>query len=750
MKILVHLWELILFLVILVGPFPACLSILLIGNKQQERSFAHFFCLVLTIWSLIQVSLCLVLGAFHTLRLHTVISLEILLFLVCLLGLWKLQVLPFKAALRKALNFDFKASKLELLMLGALALVGLFLLKALTTQPNTDYDSLWFHLPAIARWYQAGSLTLLDPAGNWIFEHPDAKFYPYNWHLLSVLFVMPFQEDFLVILPSLIAWVLLGSSIYLVSIEFGATQLNSIAGAALVLTTPMLLTHVNTVRADLPLAAFFIVGLFLAVSYHRSRCPLYLGLFLASLGMLTGIKTPGIIYGLLLTVMLTLLELKLHLGHRDGSAFKTQSRLLVSCVTIGAVTCLFLGSFWYIRNFSELQNQLASLFAIKVASIDASMLPGASFDSLFQGISKLQKTTLTDQFDPTNLSHWRTLGIQVVARLQLPFLALLLQAMLLPIALMRNQNKIKRTTLIFLSALLFLTAFLYWNTPYSSGTSGYYSSQLSPLLGNNMRYGYPFLGMLGVVAAVTATAFSLSGRLITAIVVVSSILGVISASIFDLAARQNFTGNRIIWGGKLIDDAGLASNTVTNYLSKLLEHSLSSLASSLLILAGLLAVLVPLAMITNAKTSLSRKQFFCNGKMLLIFLLLCLGILTTITWSARAERDLQRAEIYQGLYAFLDQSVKSEKLAYFSSFRSYLFYGTALNRQVLHVPLLGADQSAQWLSHLRENQIGFVAAGPGIKAPTEAALLQLVKDENVMSPVFGHDVRNEPVFYRLR
>ncbi|MBF2080508.1 MAG: hypothetical protein IGR76_18810, partial [Synechococcales cyanobacterium T60_A2020_003] len=89
---------------------------------------------------------------------------------------------------KTGLNVAFR--KTELLLSNAGILVALFLIWELSTKAVIDFDSLWFHLPAIAHWYQSASLTLLDSTGRLIFEHPDAAGYPYNWHLLSLPFVL--------------------------------------------------------------------------------------------------------------------------------------------------------------------------------------------------------------------------------------------------------------------------------------------------------------------------------------------------------------------------------------------------------------------------------------------------------------------------------------------------------------------------------------------------------------------------------
>lgn len=750
MLIVHHLWELVLGLVILVGPLPLCLCLVLVNQKQSNNcSFPHRLLVALTGWSVIQVCLGLILGSLHSLTLKAVLGLEIILLTVSSLLFFYLKTTSYRIRLQEFFKLKPSLKRLELFILGSLAFSGLILLEKIATEPITNYDALWFHLPAIARWYQTGSLTLLDPADHWIFEHQDAKLYPYNWHIISTLFILPFGEDFLVAFPHLIAWALLGLSIYLMSVHLGASRLHGMAASSLVLTVPLLANSVNAMQVDLPLAAFFTISLYLAFSYHKSRSSAELALFLASLGMLAGIKTPGIIYAALLGGSLAGLELKDILVNKSSQPLQLKfSSLLNPLVLWGIVSLFFLGSFWYIRDFIEVKNYVAEMADIQVASANLTAVDSG----LFNKLSGIQKSTLTHQFKLTNLEHWKILGAQMICRLQIPFLALLGQTIILPLAFIKSKNKVNKKQLITTIVLVITLGFLYWNTPYSSGSPGEIQGEITPLLGFNFRYGFPFLSVLGIGAAVSATALQTSKYLTVVTVLISSVSGMIGSNLFDTFRKESFTGQKIIWGGGLIDlfkkDPGEAWAT----LLQILGPHLPDLFSEAAIYLGFFVILRCLLLVSiNSPVFLKKLQIIIQKSQRLIGIF-CIVLLVSATWVAREKRDINRTKYYSGIYEYIETAtVPNEKIAYFSSPRNYLFYGKHLDRQVLCVPLKPREIS-QWLSKIRQTQVNLVGVGPTKTADEKLkkALSSLTGPSEPLRLVFGHDVNNSTVFYRLR
>ena len=87
----------------------------------------------------------------------------------------------------------------SLVIVAAIAVLGVDLGLRLVTEPLADRDSLGYHLPALARWVQAGGLVPLDRVDQ-------VARYPYTWELVAALPVLAVGQDLLVAVPSLIAW----------------------------------------------------------------------------------------------------------------------------------------------------------------------------------------------------------------------------------------------------------------------------------------------------------------------------------------------------------------------------------------------------------------------------------------------------------------------------------------------------------------------------------------------------------------
>ena len=776
-----HLWELILFLIIAVGPIPLSLSLAFENqNENSNYSFPHFLLILLTGWSIVQVCTGLILGSADRLNISAVIIAEIM---ICAIG----SILIYTKN-RRAFRFSQwqipqlkQPSLSEFLIIFAAAFAGFVLCETLATKPTTNYDSLWFHLPAIVRWYQTHSFTLLDAAGNWIFEHEQARVYPYNWHVLSALCILPFREDFLAAFPLLIAWVLEGTAVYLLSLKFGSTRIYAMGAASLVLTVPMMLNQVNTIHPDLPLAAIFTVGLYLGLSYHSSRSLSELSLFLASTGMLAGIKITGLVYAVSLLGGFAILEIKRFALNKNSIVANFRIRHFLKPVLLcGIACCLLLGGFWYARNLLHVNYPVGDGGEIKVPLQPVPLpspvpsptppvqqptptlpplptppvqqptprIPAPPASPLF----KIWQSTLAAQFNPSNISHWQTLGLQIMIRLQLPFLAIALQVLAAPLALIQAKNRTINQNNVILTVVLISTGILYLITPYTSGTAGEAIGQLSPLLGFNLRYGFPFLSLLGIAAAATATKLKTPSQVVAAVVLVSSISGIISSTIFDIIRNASFTGNSIVWGSWLIDRFKSNLGEAINLVIKILAPNFKNLGIYPLLYIGLLLLAwifskhnPSLIWLKNLLATLKKTSY-------IMIISACIALIVSASWVAREKRDVARAELYRGIYEYIDKNtVSNERIGFFLSSRSYLFYGKNLDRQVLYVPFR-ADRLPAWIDNLRKNKISTVAFGPLTETDeyTRKALSWLTSAQGPLEPVFGKDFNTESVLYRLK
>jgi hypothetical protein len=789
MLIMQHLWEFSLFLMIIIGPIPLCLS-LAFGNQKENcnDSLPHFFAIVLTAWIIVQICTGLILGSLDRLNIVSIILAEFLIFAIAS------NLINYQER-RNPASFNWQIpqlkqplSKSELLMIGAATFVGCVLLENLATKPTTNYDSLWFYLPAIARWYQTGSFTLLDAAGNWIFEQEQARVYPYNWHVLSALCVIPFKSDFLAAFPMLIAWVIQGLSIYLLSIKFGASRFYSIAAASLVLTVPMMLNQVNTIHPDLPLSAIFTLGLYLGLSYYQSRSLSELALFLASTGLLAGMKITGLVYAAALLVGLAILEIKkIRVNQKYAQA---QFRIIhfIKPVIICGITCfLFLGGFWYTRNLLQINYPIDDIGKIQIPlqpvpqpspkksptpSIQPSPSPAKPPTPAIQPspspvppptpsiqkppaspLLKIWQSTLAAQFNPSNIEHWQTLGLQIIIRLQIPFIAIALQVLAAPLAVTKGKTKLINQNNIILIVVLASTGILYLITPYTSGTAGESISYLSPLLGFNFRYGFPFLSLLGVAAAAIATLLKTRTAVICGVVLFSTISGIVSNTIFDIVKNSSFTGDRIVWGSWLIDNFKSHPQKTINIVWKILASNQQNLGIYPLLYIGLI-ISIALILFNKNPGSIFIRNLFASIQQstYLMIIIVCIALILNASWVAREKRDIAHTKLYRGIYEYIDKTtVPNEKIGFFLSSRSYLFYGKDLNRQVLYVPFR-ADRLSAWIDNLRQNQVSIIGFGPLTEtdANTKKALSWLTSAQGPLQPVFGKDFNTESVLYRLK
>jgi hypothetical protein len=772
MVIMQHLWEFSLFLIILIGPIPLCLF-LAFGNQNENNnySFAHFLLVLLTTWTIVQVSTGLILGSCDRLNISAIILAEILIFAIASSLIYYKKISNLSSFNWQIPQLKQPLNKGEWLIIFSVAVVGFILFGNLATQPTTNYDSLWFHLPAIARWYQTGSLTLLDAAGNWIFDHEQARVYPYNWHILSALCLMPFKEDFLTAFPMLIAWVIEGLSVYLLSVKFGATRIHGMAASSLVLTVPMMLNQVNTIHPDLPLAAIFTVALYLGLSYYKSRDLSELSLFLASTGMLAGIKITCLVYAASLLGGLAILEIKRFAVNKKSRQAQFRILHLIKPVLLCGIACfLLLGGFWYTRNLLHINYPVGDVGEIKVPlqpvplpspvkpptpSIQPSPSPVQPPIPSIQKppvapVFKIWQSTLVAQFNPSKIEHWKTLGWQIIIRLQVPFMALVFQVLAAPLALTTGKTKIINENTLILTLLLVCTGILYLITPYTSGTAGESIGKISPILGFNLRYGFPFLSVLGIAAAATATLLKTRNLVVVAVVLVSSFFGITSNTIFDTIRNASFTGDSIVWGSSLIDSFKSNPVEAINIIWKILAPSWQYILRDPIFyivsmtLAGILLKINPgLGWLNN---------LFSTRKKVSYIVIVCVSIGLIVIGNWREQRDVARTKLYRGIYEYIDKNtVPDERIGFFLSSRNYLFHGKNLNRQVLYVPFR-ADRLSAWIDNLRYNRVRIVGFGPlnSTNAGTRKALSKLTSAEGPLEPVFGKDFKTESVLYRLK
>lgn len=676
-----HLWELSLCLIILLGPIPFCLSVILMAKNENDTiPFSHVFLVLLTFWCVIEISLSLLLGMVQLLNLQATLIAESLLFVVGTIFFIHLKRRHSPTSQRNSFISLPKFNAQETLIIIVISAIAFTLLWQLMTQPITNYDSLAYHLPVMAKWYQTASFSILN-------ELDQIGRYPYSWEALCALFMLPFCEDFVIAWPNLAAWVILGLAIYRVSREIGVTRIHGMAPAALVLMLPVLTQTVNTMHIDLPLASFIVCGFYWVIYLHRTRSLNSFVLFLATLGMLAGIKTSAPFYGFLLIIAFVGLEIETIFRHRKlGNSILMPSPFLIPFVA-GLLCCIFLGGFWYARNFIDLGNPLGF---IKV-QLGGHILFTGKLD-----YSHFRQTTLANLFDLASFTDWKILIGEIKQYLNLPFLAILVQALFALFAFGVSQTQIRRLYLLLLVILLVGAGYLYWHTPFS-GDNGTHNWQITPWISLGFRYAFPFLGFLGVAAAVGATIIHARDEGLVAIVMICSMLAMAGTMM-----RYAIIVVLVFWG----------------LMIEINHANFNPLVSRILRRLSWVAVV---------------------------------SLLITMTFNARQERELQRGKVYFGVLEFLANHVRQdETIGYLLSHQSYLFYGKKFDRQVLYAPA-ESENLSDWLALLREKGVSVVAIGPlrdDWKLRREVSWLE--DPEGPFVRIFGEKSGSEPFFYRLK
>ncbi|MEQ9356602.1 hypothetical protein [Coleofasciculus chthonoplastes] len=746
-----YLVDVVYFIVIAISPMPLCLSIAFINsserykkynkNQTESLSFSKLLLIITTGWCVISTVVCLLLGILGWFNLRYIIYFDVILF-ISGIGFWRYlkinNILPLY--FQHLVKIIQSITKNEWIILSSICFVGLVLMERSVTRPLIDYDSLWYHLPNMVSWYQSSSLKMVDTIGDIVFDQTIR--YPYNWELLSTLLVMPFRDDFLVTLTKVISWFILGVSIYRISLRFGANRLSSLAASSLVLTTPFILLTTNTMEIDVPLSAFFLASLSFAMDYSEHRKMLDLSMFSLCLGMLLGIKTSSIFYGGLLVAFIAVTAV-IHIGlrHKSSHNYKTsvspkKNNILILVITFllcSVLLCLF----WYIRNFVELGNPLGY---VQVNLGDFTIFPGKI------SAKDIKATSLANLFNLTNLSHWQIIGMQALVRLQLPFIAIILQIVAGLYILITRKRKIKPQFIIGIALLLIATGWLYWNTPGSGAPGLGEGKEITAFVGYEFRYGFSFLSILGIAAAMSATLAATPEKIIVILVTFSSLASLMTYILSDLVKTATFTGtSEILWASKIVESIISNPSQFFQILNNAIGNSLFSIGIYGILYIGLMLLIFwqpnylkfNLASLT---TTWTRRT---------ITALICLLLLTTTSIVARERRDILRKEFYGGIYDYIEQNISpTERIGYLLTHRIYLFSGKNWDRNVVYAAPDSSESLTEWINDLKERGISVLAVGP-VRDPSTRELAWLEAPDGSFTRVFGEDFNRESLIYRL-
>lgn len=210
----------------------------------------------------------------------------------------------------------------------------------------TESDSLVYHMPFVARWYQLGHIwepyftAYAGPLG----------YYPSNYELFLLWFVMPFQSDVLVNLVNFFLYPLFFILFYLVLRQFSVRYDLSLLITFVGISIPVILRQLGMPQNDLFFMLFFLYSIYFWFSFLRHQNGLYLGLLGLSLGVFFGTKYTGV-PGALPLFVFSLISV-VWVSFRKKHVFTSLLRYLPLFV----ILFLIGGGFWYLRNYIHTQN----------------------------------------------------------------------------------------------------------------------------------------------------------------------------------------------------------------------------------------------------------------------------------------------------------------------------------------------------------------------------------------------------------
>jgi hypothetical protein len=419
-----------------------------------------------------------------------------------------------------------------------------------------------------------------------------------------------------------------------------------------------------------------------------------------------GIKMSGVAYGAAILAILVLLQAKGILSKQRPVKVVPKSWIIPGVLMVIATADLLLvGGFWYIRNWLSYNNPLGF---VRVSIAGRAIFPG------LLNSANIYETTLANVFKPGNAMHWRIFADQVRIQLNVPFLLTILLSLfgLIPFALSRRQARsygLSGLLLLIVAALV-----LFWLTPYS-GDNGSHQYQLTPWIGQGLRYAIPAMALLAVLAAAGLSGGRVPDELLAAVSVIACTLMLAGTKMLPLANETFIAGTNILYT-----------------------------------LVALLLLWPLLRAISSIKLG-GRLHGAALGFVVFAVTVLLVGGVAYGTASLRSSRAAQRNAAYFGVPAYIAHNVgSSEVIGYVQSYWSYPFFGQDLSQRVVYVPAT-TDDPAKWLQSLRAHGVSIVAIGPFVQQSQKESreFRWLEQPGGSFTRIFGQDPMKGPLLYRL-
>jgi hypothetical protein len=592
-----------------------------------------------------------------------------------------------------------QCSRAERWMLSLVAGMAVLLVLEELGLPTNDYDSLAYQLPRVVEWYQHG--TFLDRPAQWAGW---INSYPYGWNTLFFLMVAPLGHDQLSLLPNLMAWLMLGVATYGLARLGGGHRAGSLVAAVLLLLMPLSVINVHSAHNDLPFAGFFLSSIYFSLRAWQQRSPSMALLAGAGAGMMLGCKMSGVGYLIvLLGVWFGLAVIGLRAEKwRWWTVLPPYRHSVLAAISVASFGIL--GVSWYLRNASETGNPLG-FFQV---SILGRVIWNGPVTQAF-----IDQTSLTGNFRLADPSHWATLGRAFRQFPGWPGMMLAAGAVFIPCAVFRRREG--RAILLALSGLSLLTLWLYAAGPWSAKDG--FEPDISDWMGQQMRYSFPFWGLLA--AAAGASMPSPPGALVSIIMSAGVAIGAVDAvqhsALYSELSHRRAT---IVFMGVValvyLVGAGLGWPPARRFLAWL-RSIRSRHPRAAATVGAVLALLVVLSV--SAATSM-----------------------------ARGRRQAIQGGLYGGIGRFIDEELgRRARVGFWGSHKNYLLYGRDLSRRLRYLAL---DQQPTWqdmAQYVRAQPVDVVAVGP--KVQSSPVWEWLADHPETFTRIHGEDILGDVVVY---
>lgn len=645
----------------------------------------------LVLWAVVQGSVVVLLGWLGRLRFVNILFLEVVV-LACGLascaraGSWRSLASVAEPADRGRIAASRPAPERWLIAV-ACGFAVVLTLRVLAL-PVSDWDSLDYQLPRVAEWYQQASFARpLEQHGP--ADHP-INSYPYSWSALLFIGLASAGHDQFVLLPNLLAWLILGLATYSLGRVAGARRFAAILAAVLIAVMPLSLKSVSTAHNDLPLGAFFVASVYFTMRAWRYRCRFSQLVAVAGLGMLLGTKMSGIPYA----ALVLLLSVWLFWHSRRGS-WPVLERGQPVLIGLAVLSVGLLGGSWYVRNVLATGNPLGFL---EISVFGRIVFTGSMTRAW------VDETTLLHRFFVSNLHHWNVLRQAFADFLGLPALLLIALGAGTSVGMLRRPRG--RPVLVPLLLVCAAAFYFYVAGPWSATYAP--EAELTSWMGEEMRYSFPFWGILAALAAGAVRARRRGEWLLAA-------LATLAAVIFAN-------------GGIRFSKQGV------------------------LVLA--IAGLVLLADRESARRRVRDLLAGGAGRTRLgvaVTVVVAVAVITCGTWAARGVRYRLQDEFFGGLGRLVDGLDPGARIGFWECHASYLLYGKRIQRPLTYLALGAQHDADEMLRYLRAQPVDVIAVGPRSEYTATSPVWDwLVEKAGEFDRLSGEDLSRDVIVYRLR